>query len=439
MSKLQVLLTNAYRNAYTLSKNLYTEPKIYDADGDLSKRWYVYYYYRNPVTEKLVLQPPLYMGVNRLKTKKERTEMLIINRIALHELLKKGYNPYETYKETDKRIEQQKKPAEGIEIDSQRKNYTVKEALFFALKQRKPHWKKKTAGTMVGHFNRFIEWLTINKLIDKNISELKKRDVSTFLNSLTKLQTKKQKQLREELVPVSPKTRNNFRATLSTLFAQLEEDEIIERNFITQIKINKSTPKKNKPFSKEQIIDIREYLDKNDPYLRTFIQFMSYAFLRNVEVCRLQVKDIDLASKRLYVRSKTAPLAIVPIIGELETVLRDMKLENYAPTDFVITRFEKPANWDIDENNKTNYFSKKFKLIKRILGYSDDYSLYSVRHTAATNIYNSLLAEGKSEEGALMHLMSITRHRSKAGLKNYLREIGATLPKDYSDMYTIDF
>ncbi|MGH1383992.1 tyrosine-type recombinase/integrase [Kordia sp.] len=439
MSKLHLLLTNAYINAYTLSENLYTEPKIYDADGDLSKRWYVYFYYRNPATGKLVLQPPLYMGVNRLKTKSARMERLVINKTALHELLKKGYNPYETYKETEKRIEQQKIQEEGIQIDSQRKNYTVKEALFFALKQRKPHWKKKTAGTMVGHFNRFIEWLTTNKLLDKDISELKKRDVSTFLNSLTKIQTKKQKLLKLPLEPVSPKTRNNFRLTLSTLFSQLEEDEIIERNFISQIKVNKSIPKKNKPFSKEQIIDIRDYLDKNDPYLRIFIQFMSYAFLRNVEVCRLQVKDIDLASKRLYVRSKTAPLAIVPIIGELETVLRDMKLENYAPTDFVVTRYEKPANWDIDENNKTNYFSKKFKKVKKALEYSDDYSLYSVRHTAATNIYNSLLAEGKSEEGALMHLMSITRHRSKAGLKNYLREIGATLPKDYSDKYTIHF
>ncbi|WP_298511177.1 hypothetical protein [uncultured Kordia sp.] len=136
---------------------MFSEPKIYDAKGDLSKRCYFYYYYRNPVTEKLVLQPPLYMGVNRLKTKKERMKMLVINQIVLHELLKKGYNPYESYTETDKRIEQQKIQEEGIEFDSQRKNYTVKEALFFALKQRKPHWKKKTAGTMNGHYNRFVD------------------------------------------------------------------------------------------------------------------------------------------------------------------------------------------------------------------------------------------------------------------------------------------
>ena len=371
MAIFQELLTNEYANAYDLSTNsLFSEPKIYIANGDLSKRWYVYYSYRNPKTGKMERQNPIYKDINRYKTKYERMENLSILRKALSNLLKMGYNPYETATDTEERLNIKRKSKVDKVVtettDIQKNKYTVKEALFFALQQRKPHWKKKTAGTMVGHFNRFTEWLSTNKLLNKNISELKKRDVSTFLNSLTKLPTKKQKELSEELTPVSPKTMNNFRATLSTLFAQLEEDEIIERNFIAQIKINKSTPKKNKPFSKEQIIDIREYLDKNDPYLRTFIQFMSYAFLRNVEVCRLQVKDIDLASKRLYVRSKTAPLAIVPIISELENVLRNMKLENYAPTDFVITRFEKPSNWDIDENNKTNDFSKKFKHVARL-------------------------------------------------------------------------
>lgn len=32
-----------------------------------------------------------------------------------------------------------------------------------------------------------------------------------------------------------------------------------------------------------------------------------------------------------------------------------------------------------------------------------------------------------------------TRHKSLGGLKSYLRDIGAFLPKDYSSMYSIDF
>jgi len=31
-------------------KKQFSDPKIYDANGDLSKRWYVYFSYRNPET-----------------------------------------------------------------------------------------------------------------------------------------------------------------------------------------------------------------------------------------------------------------------------------------------------------------------------------------------------------------------------------------------------
>jgi len=42
---------NEYKNEYTPPmKKRYSEPKIYTAKGDLSKRWYVYYRHRNPET-----------------------------------------------------------------------------------------------------------------------------------------------------------------------------------------------------------------------------------------------------------------------------------------------------------------------------------------------------------------------------------------------------
>jgi hypothetical protein len=41
---------------------MFSEPKIYDAKGDLSKRWYVYFYYRNPETGKMKKQKPIFNG-----------------------------------------------------------------------------------------------------------------------------------------------------------------------------------------------------------------------------------------------------------------------------------------------------------------------------------------------------------------------------------------
>ncbi|AXG70037.1 site-specific tyrosine recombinase XerC [Kordia sp. SMS9] len=445
MRILELIKENEYEIEYDLKKlKQFSEPKIYTGKDDLSKRWYVYFSYRNPTTEKLERQPPIYGEANKLKTKTDRLAYLATIRKVLHQMLKKGYSPFEDAQTTDKRLLEKSKVASTKKqtrnsIKSQRQNYTVKEAMEFALSQKLPNWSKKTSSTFTGHYNKFMLWLKDNKLESLDINELKKRDVSLFLNTIKKTQTKKQKLNNNVPDVVSPKTRNNYKATLSILFSQLADDEIIPYNFVEKIKNVKSKPKKNKAFSKEQIIAIREYLDKHDPYLRVFMQFMSYAFLRNIEVCRLKVKDIDLQAKRLYVRSKTSPLAIVPIIGELENVIKKMNLENFAPDDYLITRYKHPAEWGIDEIYKVNYFSAKFRKVRETLNLDNDYTLYSTRHTAATNLYNHLLSKGNSEEEALMKLMQITRHTSKAGLKNYLREIGATLPKDYGNMYSIEF
>jgi len=170
---------NEYKTEYDLNNlKQYSEPKIYTGSNDLSKRWYVYFSYRNPQTGKLKRQPPVYGEANKLKTKTARLEYLTTIRSVLSSMLKKGYSPYEDAQITDKRIEAREKQqiicVTKNQIDSQRKEYTVKEALEFAFKQRSPSWKKKSATTLVGHYNSFMEWLEENKLLDHNIKDLKK-------------------------------------------------------------------------------------------------------------------------------------------------------------------------------------------------------------------------------------------------------------------------
>ena len=86
----------AYDSAYTLTKKaLFTTPKIYSGKGDLSKRWYVYFYYRNKETGRLKLVTPIYGMANKYKTKEDRMTILTGHRKILLKLLKLGYNPFE--------------------------------------------------------------------------------------------------------------------------------------------------------------------------------------------------------------------------------------------------------------------------------------------------------------------------------------------------------
>lgn len=102
MTKFEEILTNEYVNEYiSMAEKQFSEPKIYDANGDISKRWYVYFYYRNPKTGKMEKQKPIYKGANRFKIKAERLEVLNIYRKVLLKLLKDDFSPYETNEQTD--------------------------------------------------------------------------------------------------------------------------------------------------------------------------------------------------------------------------------------------------------------------------------------------------------------------------------------------------
>lgn len=99
MLSLNQLLTfdsqNEHDSEHDLSKKKnFSDPKIYNANGDVKKRWYVYFSYRNPNTGKLQRLKNIYGVANKYKTKEERLSVLVMYRKSLLKLLKQGYNPF---------------------------------------------------------------------------------------------------------------------------------------------------------------------------------------------------------------------------------------------------------------------------------------------------------------------------------------------------------
>tara|TARA_R110002126_G_scaffold66963_1_gene170043 strand:- start:876 stop:1277 length:402 start_codon:yes stop_codon:yes gene_type:complete len=77
------------------TKSNFSAPKIYTAKGDLSKRWYVYFSFRDPITKKLVRMKNIYGKANNYKTKADTLTILTSYRKNLLKLLKEGYSPFE--------------------------------------------------------------------------------------------------------------------------------------------------------------------------------------------------------------------------------------------------------------------------------------------------------------------------------------------------------
>lgn len=467
LNKLLNKIVNEKVNTFTMFFN-YTEPKIYtggvlisewskltkaEQKTALKKDWCLYYSFRHPKTLKLTRQPHIKAGVNRLKTKRERIAFLKTMKDALSTLLQAGFNPYE---DNSKRIEAKlfgynsktiitentlsenlqptisKKTETNKEIITDIKEETtteieettteiektsIKEAFEFGLNLKEQVMTKSSFANYKSRVNRFLKWLINNGYEKYSINNLNRKIVNTYLNEILK--------------DSSARNRNNTRADLNTLFKTLENNELIKENFITKIDVLNSTPKRNKTFTPKLEKDIYNYLDKTNKHLLLYIKFISYSFLRPVEICRLKIEDVDIQDKKLYIKAKNQPVKIKIIPDILLKELPDISAKN--PKMFLFTHDEIGGFWDTEENNKRNYFSKQFKKVKEHFNLGSEYGLYSFRHTFITKVYRKL-RENNTPFETKSKLMLITGHTTMTALEKYLRDIDAELPKDYSEL-----
>jgi integrase len=291
---------------------------------------------------------------------------------------------------------------------------SIKEAFAYALKIKKKSLNDTSYMNFEGRINRF------KKALDENapITSLNRKQTNEYLNSI--------------LETTSARNRNNTRIDLSSLFEVLANDEIITENFIKRINTLKTKPQRNKTYTPDMQETIYSYLEKNDALLLLFIKFISYNFLRPVEVCRLKVGDLDVKDKKLYVRAKNK-LVKIKIIPEI--LIKDLPdLTQMNKEDFLFTPTKIGGQWIATENNRRDHFSKRFKsIVKDHFGLGSDYGMYSFRHTFITKLYREL-RKSYSPFEAKSILMNITGHSTMSALELYLRDIDAELPEDYSHL-----
>jgi integrase len=447
MSKLLLLLLAVHDTVHDLPmKTNYSEPKIFTGKVDvskwnklskqeqneaISKEWYVYYSFRHPQTGKLERQTNVKLEANRIKTAKERFEYLKTVQQNLSILLKKGYNPYQDNTELNKKYFGKVNPVNTtIEVITEKeiipeqvsvvvkKELTIREAFEFGLKNKINVLGKASYSNYQGRIKRFLAWLDNNEIKSSSgISTLNKKILNEYLNFI--LETSR------------ATNRNNTRADLSSLIQVLVDNELMSTNFVKSISILKATPERNKTYSVKQESDILNYLKVNDPILLLYTQFIIYNLLRPIEVNRLKIDDLDIEGKKLFVKAKNKAVKVKIIPQKIIDLLPDFSEMNKNHYLFTPTKFG--GEWEAEENNRRDYFSKKFKVVKDHFGLNDDYGLYSFRHTSITNLYKEFIKTLTPNE-TKSKLMEITGHQTMQALERYLRDIDAALPEDYSHL-----
>jgi integrase len=409
MSKILKIISKVHGKVHDLRiKKQYSGPYIYTGGVDitqwnkikkdereaaLKKPWYIYWSFRNPETGKLQRQDNIKGGANEFSTKKERMEVLKYHQKNLSIILSKGFDPY-------------KQPKYLSDIMS------VEEAFAFALNLQQKTTAPNSYLRFKSRIKRFEKHLNFQ---NRFITSIEKRHVMQYLN--------------EVLEKTSPRNRNNTRTDINTLFQILEDNDIIPLNFVKSIKQLKAPPRRNKTYTSKMVEDLKEYMAKENPSLLLFIEFVSFNFLRPVEVCRLRVGDINLKEKTLVVQAKNQLIKQKIIPQMLIDKLPD--LSEFDKSAYLFGANGGPGQWDATEDNRRDNFSKQFKVVKDHFGLGDEYGIYSFRHYEITRLYRTFRKELTPYE-VKSRLMLITGHSTMAALEKYLRDLDAEIPDDYS-------
>lgn len=426
MKKIEIFIRNLptdlpVKITINVMETLYSEAKLYQTKRDKipviipGKDWYIYYYFRHPKTNKMVKFMDT-CKINRYKTIKERKKHGEAWVKAYNVLLQNGFNPF---------------TAEGIPVVVDKfdiESYTVKTAIDYALRNKAGELKQATLDDYTTRAGVFVEWCKENSIDGLNINELKDIHMIAFFNHL-----------------VSPDGRNtgmtsqdNYKRCLSSLFGKLKKDKIIVKN-IVDFETSKDEPIKNTPFTGPEVLKIKEYLLKNDVQLYHFILFVIYEFLRPVEIVRLTAGSITIKERILAVETKSSRKKTKKLISPVIEYLESINIDSLAKGVNLFTNTGNFEVWNAKEKTKTDHFGNRFKKVKISLGFSSDYGIYSFRHTAALDLYNTFTKNGSTHSEAVSKLMPIIGHSNEKTTENYLRDVGALLPKDYGEFYTLDF
>ncbi|MHB0756911.1 tyrosine-type recombinase/integrase, partial [Polaribacter sp. M15] len=370
------------------------------------------------------------------KDKKSRYHILIQLKESLEFILKNGYNPYEDNTSLEEFIENLLSTEQSEQKETKKNNtvqnesqivtekkpelptYSIKSSFELVLQTKSNVLSATSYQNFKGRINRFSKWLNQQKIDPKgDISIITKKVVIQYLNTV--------------LQNSSARNRNNTRTDISSLFQTLEDNEVIQDNFVKKINVLKSNPERNKTYTSTEQKEIFKYLKEKEPVLHLFVQFVSYNYLRPVEVCRLKIGDIDLVDKKIYVRAKNKAVKTKIIPNILIEQLPD--ISKMDKNHYLFTPTKIGGEWDTKENNKRDYFSKQFKKVKDHFGLGKDYGLYSFRHTFITKLYKEMAKTGTPFE-VKSRLKLITGHATMDALELYLRDIDAVLPEDYSNL-----
>jgi len=343
-----------------MKKSIYTVPKVVKYD-DLSKSWYVYFRYNG---EKFTYKK----GINYIKDYKTRLSEANALATALHDRLKRDWNP------------------SIPELESFDPNMKIGEALEFAMTKKRETLAKRTASDYTSSLAFFLNATKKLHMEHLLINDVKRVHVRTIFD-----QIKKDKKW-------SNKSYNKNLGYIKAIFSELIQWDKIENNpahKIKSLKVEKTEA--NIVATDEESKLIKEHLLTYFPQFYYYVVSIFHTGIRPEELLHIKIEMINLGKNEIRIPAeitKTDSDRIVPINPHMKSYLTFMITE-YVPKDYYlfgsIRQYSnrglkvhedfRPGTRKLNRDCATKLWRKLIK--NKETGLGIDVNMYSMKHLGA--------------------------------------------------------
>lgn len=368
-------------------------PILYNCNGDINGRWFVWYYDQNG---------------KRIKVYKLRADdVLSLNAIKN---VAKRYEYAERIKQEIRNLTEA-----ASQINNKQSNSCPADIVGIfnvILNGDNAKWRRKTElqyMAKINIFSRFVKRKDLNNFSEANALSFHKYLIDKGLSNVTV---------------------NSYKVILGNIWNLALKLKLLSKpnpfNCLPNLRENMESCR---PYNKAQLKELKTYISAKNPMLWLCCQFLYYCYIRPGELRLLKIGDIDIERGVITVRgsiSKNKKTEVVVIPKPFLAVLQQYKISQLETTLYVIGTKHIGSKQPIG----TNWIGARHRKVLKTLGYEvgvHNYTFYGYKHTS---VINAVLGGMP-----LVQLQRQLRHSSLEQMKNYMQKLGIMDCKDIRDNF----
>lgn len=350
-------------------------PKIYNAKGDITKKWFVFFSVPNSsgFLERVRKQG----NINQYTTYDEKLIAAEKLKVELTNKLKSGWNPLDANSNEEVIYYDSLAPA-AIKLINNGEKKSIKDISYYLSEfaaSLDTLYTDSTRQTYQSKLRTYQLWLKVHGYGEYEVHAVDINLISKFFKHL--IDERK----------ISKKSVNKYRQQLDNFYEWLENKGIIYKSPLndTLPTTDRIVDKAARPIP-ERYLKLLAPLVEKDLHLSLATKLEYYCAIRPGEMRLIKLKDIDLDSGIIRISStvgKNNNVESITMASQLIKFLEsNFDINNTDPEYYLFGKYGEPGPFQIGKNR----LAERYKVIRIKAGVPAEYKMYGYKHTAAVRL-----------------------------------------------------